>query len=355
MENMSILQDPDAHLYAKLTSPRLDNRTPDRIVVVGVGRVGSQIAYLLAENGLASEIVLVSSTGNREKVEAEALDIQQANPLFKHPVHIRDGDYPDIAGAKGVIITSGIAGGANKDKTVGRIALAKPNVEIMREIAYDMKPYIKSRTTCKFIIVSNPVDVMTYAFIQYTGVPSTQVMGTGTMMETSRLTTILATYLKVSPKDITAIALGEHGKSVMIPWSHANVKGIFADKLLLDEQKKDIEEYVRSSASKIGAAKGYTSHAIATVTRELCEDMFKGVEGQGRVRTVSVLNPRLNREDGFKDINACLSFPCRIGPAGIEEIYGIEHLNREERHRFENSARTVSDFTKGAMEEYPPY
>jgi len=368
METMSLLHDPDSHLYAKLSaelaSKSIVNKETDRIVVVGMGHVGSQIAYLLAENGVASEIVLINR--NHEKAKAEALDIQHANPLFKHPVKIRAGDYRDVTDAKGVIITAGIAGGAKKAEVIegdskkieskGRIIFAKPNVNIMREIAYDMKPHIKKNTTCKFIIVSNPVDVMTYAFIQYVkskGVSYEQVMGTGTMLETSRLTTLLAAKLKVSPKDITAIALGEHGKTAMIPWSRANVKGIFADNLLSAKTKEDIKKALLSAASDISTAKGFTSYAIATVTRELCEDMFKGAEGLGRVRTVSVLNPELKKEKGFQDIAACLSFPCRIGPAGIERIYKLD-LTKEEKEQFTNSAITVSDFTKEAMAEYPP-
>jgi len=274
--------------------------------------------------------------------------------LFKHPVKVSGGDYPDVKDAKGVIIAAGTAR-VSTEKNGNRMSLAKSNAEIMRNIAYEMKPYITRNTMCKFIIVSNPVDVMTYAFIQYTGLPYTQVIGTGTMLETSRLTTILATQLKVSPKDITAIALGEHGKTVMIPWSRANVKGIPVDGLLIDAQKEKIMNYVLSTASNIIAAKGYTSHAIATVTRELCEDMFKGVDGLGRIRTVSILNPWLKKETQYRDITACLSFPCRIGPTGIEKIYKIEHLTREELHRLELSARAISEITKDTMDTCPPF
>ena len=184
-----------------------------KITIIGAGSVGASIAYTAVVKGVASEIVLIDI--NKDKTLGEAMDIRQGIP-FCTPCDIYAGDYPDAVGSDIVVITSGIP----RKPGQSRIDLTQTNVNIIKDIAKNIVPYAKDAL---YVIVSNPVDIMTYVFTKVSGIPEERVFGSGTLLDTSRLRSSLADHLAVSQKSIHAYVLGEHGDSSFVPWSIAQV------------------------------------------------------------------------------------------------------------------------------------
>ena len=188
-----------------------------KITVIGAGAVGSATAFALAIKSISSEIVIVDI--NEEKAKGEAMDIQQATPLMSKPVDIYAGSYAAAEGSDIVIITSGV--GRKPGQT--RIDLAQTNVNIMKDIA----PKIAAvAPDALYVIVSNPVDIMTYTFCKYSGLPYEHIIGSGTILDTSRLRSRISEYYHVNQQNVHAYVLGEHGDSCFIPWSLANISNV---------------------------------------------------------------------------------------------------------------------------------
>ena len=197
-----------------------------KIAILGTGNVGATIAYSLAFLGLCSELVLVDI--NKAKAEGEALDIAQCAACFPS-VKVWSGEYADVAGANIVIVTFGI--GRKPDQS--RIDLAKVNIGILQSV---MPEVAKIAPDALYVIVSNPVDVLTYATIKCTGLPEKRVIGTGTLLDSNRLIKYIADYCGVDAHNVNAYVLGEHGDACMSPWSICTVAGlpmpIYAEKVL---------------------------------------------------------------------------------------------------------------------------
>ena len=172
-----------------------------KITIIGAGSVGSTIAYTLSQKSIASEIVLIDI--NRQKAEGEVMDIDQGTS-FREPISIVAGDYPDAADSDIVIITSGIA----RKPGQTRIELTQTNVNIMKSITPEI---VKVAPKALYIIVSNPCDIMTYAFAKISGLPENQILGSGTALDTARLRCRLSQHYGVSEKNIHAYVFGEHG------------------------------------------------------------------------------------------------------------------------------------------------
>ncbi len=279
-----------------------------KITVIGAGAVGSTTAYALALKGLADEIVLIDV--NTDKALGEAMDIRQGAPLFERPVSVHAGNYESAEGSDVVIITSGIA----RKPGQTRIDLVKTNVEILKSIApqiTDVCPY------ATYIIVSNPVDILTYVFCKITSIPSTRVIGSGTALDTARLRSRVSEYLQISPKNVHAYVFGEHGNSSFVPWSIAQIASL--DKIwdyksilrlekrydVVDINYEEIERYIRESGAEVIARKGCTNYAVSTSVCELVENMLDGFDS---VATVSTL---LDGQYGLREV--CLSIPTLIG------------------------------------------
>ena len=188
----------------------------NKITVIGTGSVGSTIAYTLTINGLASEIVMIDING--EKALGEALDIKQATPFIDN-CDIYAGSYEDAAGSDVVVITSGI--GRKPGQT--RLELVQTNVGIMKEISPDI---VRAAPNAIYILVANPVDILTYAFLKYTDLPKNQVFGTGTVLDTIRLRTRLSEIYNVNKQQVHANVLGEHGDTSFVAWSTATIAGV---------------------------------------------------------------------------------------------------------------------------------
>ena len=184
-----------------------------KITVIGAGSVGATIANDLMIQGIASEILLIDI--NKQKAFGEALDIYQGAP-FCSPAIVRSGDYEDAEGSDIVIITSGMPRKAGQS----RLDLAQANVNIIKDITPQI---VKAAPNAIYIIVSNPVDVLTYVFTKISGLPERQIIGSGTILDTSRLQSALAKRFRISPKNVHAHVYGEHGDSSFVPWSLVHI------------------------------------------------------------------------------------------------------------------------------------
>ena len=227
-----------------------------KISVIGAGSVGATIANDLMIQGIASEIVLIDI--NQEKAFGEALDIYQG-ATFGSPAIVRAGDYADAAGSDVVIITSGLPRKAGQS----RLDLAQANVDVIKQITPSI---VAAAPKAIYIIVSNPVDVLTYVFTKISGLPENQIIGSGTILDTSRLQATLAQRFSISPKNVHAHVYGEHGDSSFVPWSLVHIANNHIDEYKAHAPHGDeinwnydydeVEDFVRTSGSQVIKAKG---------------------------------------------------------------------------------------------------
>ncbi len=277
-----------------------------KITVIGAGSVGATTAFAPTLQNIANEVVLVDI--NESKALGEAMDIRQSTPLLSDPVNVYAGNYESAAGSDIVVITSGMP----RKPGQTRIDLAQTNVNIIKQIAPQI---VKTCPDATYVIVSNPVDILTYVFHKVTDIPSNRIIGTGTQLDTARLRARIAEYLSVSQKNVHAYVFGEHGETSFIPWSIAEVSTVSLfdckDKIKLDEDilvdldYAEIERHMRSSGAKVIERKGCTNYAISVAVCSICDALFGAVNA---VQTVSLM---LNGEYGISDV--CLSMPALIG------------------------------------------
>src|SRR3954471_19293060 len=242
-----------------------------KIGIVGCGMVGSTSAYALVMRGVGREIVLVDL--NRSRAEAEANDIYHAVP-FSHPLTIRAGDYPDLAGAQVVVIAGGVAQKPGET----RLQLLKRNADVFRQMVPSV---LRSSPQAVLLVVTNPVDIMTHLTAQFAtefGVPATRVIGSGTTLDTARFRTLLGRHFGVDPHHVHAYVLGEHGDSEVLAWSQASIAGLSLDefakvhgKPLTDADRKQIDENVRRAAYQIIAGKGATYYGIGSAVARIVD------------------------------------------------------------------------------------
>ena len=279
----------------------------NKITVVGSGSVGATIAYTLTISGIASEIVMIDING--EKALGEALDIRQGTP-FCNPTNIYAGRYEDAVDSDIVVITSGVA----RKPGQTRLELAQTNVNILKSVADNVVKYAPDAT---YVIVSNPVDVLTYVFCKYTGIPEERVIGSGTILDTARLRARISEYYSVSQKNVHAYFLGEHGDSGFVPWSIANISNIhvekFRDSVLKNEKYPDfksdeVEDYVRKSGARVISRKGATYYAVSMSVCHLCQCLLSGID------TTLTVSTMLHGEYGIDDV--CLSLLNIVGKEG---------------------------------------
>ena len=305
-----------------------------KITIIGAGSVGSTIAYTLAHDEIASEIVLIDI--NKEKVEGEVMDIEQGT-CFRSPVSLVAGDYADAKDSDIVIITSGIA----RKPGQTRIELTQTNVNILKSITPQI---VKEAPDAKYIIVSNPVDIMTYVFTKISGLPENQIMGSGTILDTARLRYGLSEHFKVAQGNIHAYVFGEHGDTSFIPWTGAYIYGLSTDEYF-EEMKahgKDVKpldkeamlEYVQKSGGKVIAKKGATFYAVSAT---VCQLVGLILAASDSLATVSSM---LHGEYGIEDV--CLSTLTLVGPNGIQGKVQMR-MNKEEVALLKKSADALKE------------
>ena len=305
-----------------------------KIAIIGCGFVGSACAFALMQSGLFSEMVLIDS--NEERAEGEALDISHGLP-FSKPMQIYSGTYDDITDAGIIAITAG----AGQKPGESRLELVHKNVEIFKSIIPEIS---KRNYKGILLIVSNPVDIMTYTALRLSGLPSNQVFGSGTVLDTARLKYLLGEHLGVDARSVHAFILGEHGDSEIAAFSSANVSGIelkefcdFACKTdKHEEAMKEIAEDVKLSAYEIIKKKGATYYGIAMSVRRICEAI---ILDQKSILPISCLQ---NGKNGIE--NVVLSMPMIVGKHGAERSVEIS-LSEEERQAIKSSA----DMLKGII------
>ena len=305
-----------------------------KITIIGAGSVGATIANDMVTMGIATEIVLIDV--KKEKARGEALDIYQGITYCSTAI-VRSGDYPDAAGSDIVIITSGIA----RKPGQTRLELIQTNAGIIRDIAPKIA---KAAPEALYIIVSNPVDVLTYIFHKTSGIPEKRIIGTGTTLDTARLQAELARRFRISPKNIHAYVYGEHGDSSFIPWSLAYIannpinelKETAAENPLTDwDYDYDaMEEFVRTSGARVIQDKGATFYAIAISVCHICKCILTGA---GTALTVSTM---FHGEYGIDDV--CLSTLSVVDRGGVR--YRVPNrLTEEEVARLRHSADCLKD------------
>lgn len=299
-----------------------------KITIIGAGSVGATIAYTLSYEDLASEIVLIDI--NKEKVEGEVMDIEQGT-CFRDPISIVAGTYEDAKNSDIVIITSGIA----RKPGQTRIELTQTNVNILKSITPEI---VAAAPNALYIIVSNPVDIMTYVFTKISGIPENQIIGSGTLLDTARLRCGLSEHFKVAQKNIHAYVYGEHGDTSFVPWSKANISGMNIDEyyeLMKDSKnlqqldKDEMLTYVQKSGGQIITNKGATFYAVSRAVCQLCARVLSAYDSMATVSSM------LHGEYGVEDV--CLSTLTLVGPKGVQGKVPME-LTDEEIEKLKASA-----------------
>ena len=303
-----------------------------KITVVGAGSVGAAVANDLMVQGIASEILLVDV--NKKKASGEALDIYQGAP-FHSPAVVRAGDYADATGSNIVVITCGVA----RKPGMTRLDLAQINVGIIKDVAKSIVPYAPD---AKYIIVSNPVDILTYVFHKVSGLPENQIIGSGTILDTSRLQSELAKRFRISPKNVHAHVYGEHGDSQFVPWSLAHIANNHIDEYKERSPDKDridwkqnyteVEEFVKKSGAKVIENKGATFYAVSMAVCHICKCLAIDA---GTALTVSTM---MHGEYGVEDV--CLSTLVLVDDHGVRGKI-TNRLTDEEVEKLQASANKL--------------
>ncbi len=296
--------------------------TKTRIVVIGVGAVGSTTAYTLLLRRRVDELVLIDS--NKAKAKGDALDMNHGMPFLGN-TKVWAGDYPDCAAADIIIIT---AGAAQKPGET-RIDLLKRNVGIFESITTEVLKYNKNGI---LLIASNPVDVMSYFTWKKSGWPTNRVIGSGTLLDSARFRYLISEKLKIDTKSVHAHIVGEHGDSELPLWSLANVAGTEIE--LADEDKQNIFTHTRDAAYEIIEAKGATYYAIALALDRICTAILRN---ESAVLNVSTL---LTNYEGISDV--FVGLPCVVDRTGVREILKLQ-ITEEEKQLLQKSANKLKD------------
>lgn len=303
-----------------------------KAAVIGCGFVGSATAFSLMQSGLFSEIVLIDA--DTDRAEGEALDISHGVPFSKH-MKIYAGTYDDIVDAAIIIITAG----ANQKPDETRLDLVHKNVAIFRSII----PEIAKRNCAGILlIVSNPVDILTYTAIKLSGFTENRVIGSGTVLDTARLKYELSEHLSVDSRSIHAFIIGEHGDSEIAAFSSANVSGIALSEFCEmrghydhEANTRQIAENVKNSAYEIIQKKKATYYGIASAIRRICEVIIRDE------KSILPVSSMMHGEYGIEDV--VLSMPAIVGKYGIETRVPID-LSEEEIEDLKRSAQTLKEF-----------
>ncbi len=308
-----------------------------KIGIVGCGMVGATSAYALVMSGVGREIVLVDL--NRERAQAEANDIYHAVP-FAHPLTIRAGDYPDLTGARVVVIAGGVAQKPGET----RLQLLKRNADVFRQIVPSV---LRHAPEAVLLVVSNPVDIMTHLAAEFAsefGVPHTRVIGSGTTLDTARFRALLGRHYGVDPHHVHAYVVGEHGDSEVLAWSQATIAGLDLDEItkvskkpLTEAHRKEIDENVRRAAYQIIAGKGATYYGIGSAVARIVDVLL---HDQRAILTICTRITGVSCCEGIT-----LALPHLVGGQGALATIPLP-LNSAEQEGLAKSAAILRDAIK---------
>lgn len=293
---------------------------PRKVVIVGAGAVGSTFAYALAQRGLAEEISLIDV--NREYVEGQVLDLAHGLPFYPS-VQIRVGQSDDFADAQVIVVTAG----AKQAPGETRLDLIQKNAALIRGIVDEI---VAQESQAILLIATNPVDVLTYVALKHSGWPKNRVIGSGTVLDSSRFRYLLSQHCNVDVSNVHAYILGEHGDSEFAAWSMTHVAGMPVDEYCQacaecsdwNDERARIVQNVKDSAYHIINYKGATYFAIGMALVRIVGTIL---QDQKSILTVSTY---LDGEYGLNDV--CLSLPCLVGQEGVKQIVETELLPDEQ-------------------------
>jgi L-lactate dehydrogenase len=319
-------------LFTTVSSPSPDlipNRRPRKGVIVGAGQVGMACAYSMLIQNTLEEMVIVDV--NTDKLEGEVMDLNHGLP-FVEPTIIRSGTLADGEDADIVIITAG----AKQKPGETRLDLVQRNLEIFKDL---IPQVVKFCSKAILLIVTNPVDIMTYISLKLSGFPTASVIGSGTVLDTARFRYLLAEKFQVDPRSLHAYIIGEHGDSEVPVWSKVNISGM----RLFEEDSNDstpedtetikpIFQQVKNAAYEVIQRKGATSYAIGLGVTQIVQAILRN---QNRVLTVSSL---INSFEGIEDV--CLSLPAVVNRQGVSRFLNLT-LTPTEKEQLQNSAKVL--------------
>lgn len=303
------------------------------IGIVGAGQVGMAAASALFQQRIANELILIDR--DQRRAEGEAMDLMHAQGYAGRRA-VRAGRYEDLAEAQIVIVTAGVGQKAGED----RLSLLNRNVLVFKEIAAQLDRHAPDAI---LLIASNPVDILTYVMQELSARPDEKVIGTGTMLDTTRLRTLLAEHYEVDPRSVHALIMGEHGDTEFAAWSCATIGGTPLRQLALPGKTYDpdlldgVLEKVRRAAYEIIERKGYTNWAIGLVLAHLVRTI------QEDQRSILPISVRLHGEYGISDV--CLSIPVAVGIDGAGTRLPAP-LDDTEKRALITSADTLKRFLR---------
>ncbi len=300
-----------------------------KVAIVGCGNVGATIAYTLMESGIFTEMALVDI--NESKARGEAMDLNHCLP-FLSPMQIYQSSYTGLENASIVILAAGV----NQKEGETRVDLLHRNVKIFRSI---VERITEVNRDCILLVVTNPVDILTYVTLELSGFPANRVIGSGTVLDTARLKYLTGSKLKVDSRNIHSFIIGEHGDSELAVWSSANVSGIdlvdycpICDHCGNMTDLYGLFDHVKNSAYEIIKNKGATYYAIAQATKRIIRSI---VNDESSILPVSTL---VSGHYGID--NLCMSVPAVVGRNGVEHVLDIP-LNEDEKRQLAHSAETI--------------
>jgi len=305
----------------------------NKVAIIGAGAVGSSIAFDLIIQGICDEILIIDI--NEKKASSEALDLKHCMAYSKHTTKIKASNYTECGDADLIIITAAapyIQGQSRLDM----LATAK---QIVKSI---IEPLMASGFTGHFVVITNPVDIISYYIYKLSGLPKNKVIGTGTALDSARLRSILADLIGVESNSVQAYTIGEHGDSQMIPWSTVNIAGkTFAD-ILIDNKDRlgttdlnQILEETRRAGFEIAAGKGTTNYGIAATTVDIVKAILND---ENKIIPVSAL-----LEGEYNQTDVYVGVPAIVNGKGVSEIVEL-HLTAEETEKFDQSVTIIKDY-----------
>ncbi len=306
-----------------------------KIAIIGVGNVGSTFAFSLMMSGLAREIVLIDK--NEILARGECMDLNHSLS-FVHPTRIYTAGYEGCENADIVVITAG----ANRKPGQSRTDLVKINVAIYKEI---IPAILRYSSDAILLVVTNPVDILTWVTLKLSGLPVNKVMGSGTVLDTARMKYLISDYCQVDPANIHAYIIGEHGETELPVWSNGTIAGMpigtyCSEYALLKNSKNDLSEIfekVKNSAHLIIEAKGATNYSIALAILKIARSIIRS---ENSILPVSTL---ITDYYGINDV--CLGVPAHVSKNGVGHFLKID-LSKKEQEQFRHSANTLKEIIK---------
>ncbi|SHI92638.1 L-lactate dehydrogenase [Clostridium cavendishii DSM 21758] len=308
----------------------------NKISIIGAGFVGSTTAFALMDKGLASEMVIVDI--NKDRAEGEVMDLSHGAAFVK-PVNIVAGDYEATKDSDIVIITAGIGPKPGES----RLDIVNKNVSIFKSIVPEVVKYSPNSI---LLVVSNPVDVLTHITYKLSGFPANRVIGSGTVLDTSRFKYMLSEHFKIDARNVHTYIIGEHGDSEIAAWSLTNIAGINADAYCIATCNKcdrsfkySIPDKVKKAAYEVINRKGYTNYAVALAVRRIVEAIL------GDEETILTVSSLFNGEYGIAD--TYLAIPTIVNRTGASKILEIP-LSNEEQEKLKSSAEILKNVVENS-------